>query len=198
MEQKDFKKFTFAMAGLEENFDSECSNAKVKLYFTMLSDISVEQVESAIQNILRESVYSKFPTIGAIRQAALGSTDERAVLAWRKVFRAVQCVGQYRSIHFDEPVIHSVIQLMGGWENLCLMEQKEVQWKEKEFTNLYKSLQGKNIRHPEYLFGICELQNMQKGYPEAIEETTQWPSAKELEGAKTEPVKLVTEGVAIK
>ena len=197
MEQKDFKRFTFAMAGLEENFDSECSNAKVKLYFTTLSDISIEQVESAIQKILRESVYSKFPTIGAIRQAALGSTDDRAVLAWRKVFKAIQCVGQYRSVKFDEPVIHSVIELMGGWENLCLMEQKEIQWKEKEFVNLYKSLQGKNIRHPECMLGISELQNIQKGYPEAIEEATYWPPIRELEGPENRQKKELAEEVPV-
>lgn len=193
MNKKDDKEFALLMAALAQNFESECPTTKVKLYSSFLSDLEIGQLKVAIDKIINESIYPKFPTIGAIRQAAFGSTDEQAILAWRKVFRAVQCVGQYRSIQFDEPVIHSVIELMGGWENLCIMQQKDVQWREKEFINVYKSLRGKRLRHAEYLPGICELQNMQKGYPEAIEETTQWPATTELEDGKAESPKLLRE-----
>ena len=184
MTSKDFKRFSYAMAALEENFDHQCSSAKVKLYFSELSDLSIEEIEFGVRKILKEAVYPKFPTIGAIRQAILGCAEDQAILAWQKVFKAMKIIGQYRSVQFDDPVIHSVIELMGGWENICMVEEKELQWKQKEFINLYKALQGRKINHPEYLFGISELQNIQKGYREAIEEPVKWPPVKKLEDSK--------------
>jgi len=186
MTSKDFKRFSCAMAALEENFDHQCSSAKVQLYFSELSDFSIEEVELGVRKVLKEAVYPKFPTIGAIRQAILGSAEEQAIVAWHKVFKAVKIVGQYRSVQFDDPVIHSVIELMGGWENICIMEEKELQWRQREFISLYKVLQARNVKHPEYLFGISELQNIQRGYREAIEKPIKWPPirTKELENSK--------------
>lgn len=195
MNKKDYKEFAGLMASLAQNFESECPITKMKLYFNFLSDLTIEQLKSAAQKIINESIYPKFPTIGAIRQATLGSTDEQVVLAWRKTYRAIIIVGSGRSIQFDDPVIHSTIETMGGWEYVCSIKEKELDWKRKEFIETYKALSNTNINHPNYLIGRYENDNSDRGYEWAIEKVVQWPSVKELEGPKVEMPELLPEGI---
>jgi len=69
-------------------------------------------------------------------------------------------------VRFDDPVIHAVIEAMGGWVRLAGdMKADEEKWKQKEFERLYQVL-SKNPRDnvPSYLPGLCEIQNAANGY----------------------------------
>ena len=73
--------------------------------------------------------------------------------------------GQYQSVKFDDPVIHSVIKLMGEWGALCRLEgHDDEKWQRIDFEKTYKAMQGCNNDHPEYLPGITEIQNEAQGY----------------------------------
>ena len=73
------------------------------------------------------------------------------------------------SVKFDDPVIHSVIESMGGWEALCSIENAEMKWKRKEFENLYP-IMAKREAHPDRLIGMCDRQNLARGFDEFVNE----------------------------
>jgi len=195
MQNSDFKRFTLAMAALEENFNFQCSREKVKLYFEMLNDLEIAQVEKAIYTVIRESIYPTFPTVGAIRQVVVATGKNKAVIAWDWVFRAVSIIGPGRSIRFNDPVIHSTIESMGGWEYFCSIPEKDWDWKRKEFLELYMVLAGDGREHPEYIIGHYESNNREKGYNWAIEAPVEWPPKNQIALEGKGPVEaLITTG----
>ena len=45
----------------------------------------------------------------------------------------MQRVGAYQSVAFDDPVIHAVIEDLGGWTKLCRSDLKELSYMEHRF-----------------------------------------------------------------
>ncbi len=86
-------------------------------------------------------------------------------MAWIEVLETVKRVGHYQSVRFSDPVIHAVIDVMGGWVRLGDMKVDDEKWKQREFERLYEIL-SKNPRDrmPEYLPGLSEIQNAASGY----------------------------------
>lgn len=93
-----------------------------------------------------------------------GGTQDAALVAWSKVDRAVRGAGPYQSVVFDDPLVHMVIQDMGGWIQLCSHDEDEWPFRAKEFENRYR---GYRVRwqadaHPTHLMGIAEAHNLEK------------------------------------
>lgn len=61
----------------------------------------------------------------------------QALRAWSKVMEAVRRVGVYRTVIFDDPIIHRVIWEMGGWQTICAMQMKDQSFKAREFEKRY-------------------------------------------------------------
>jgi hypothetical protein len=124
-----------------------------------------------------------------------GSKQDQAVEAWLKVDRAVRTIGPYYSVKFDDPVIHSTIEGMGGWMHINDFPEHEWKWKRKEFEDLYKVVSRKKS-HIEYLTGITEAENRIKGFEKFIEppkEITSLPSGGEkMVEAKREKGKAIS------
>jgi hypothetical protein len=95
-----------------------------------------------------------------------GDTEERSISAWLEALGAVKRFGNYQSVKFSDPAIHSVIQSMGGWPQFALMSVAEEKWKQKEFERLSQVLaeNPRHGKHPEYLPGEHEIRNEAMGY----------------------------------
>jgi len=95
-----------------------------------------------------------------------GSTQDAALVAWSKVDRAVREVGTYRSVAFDDPVIHRVVTDMGGWVPLGATNESEWPFVRNEFVNRYRGYRMRS-EVPEYLpvmIGITESANSEAGF----------------------------------
>lgn len=132
MNKNDYRNFAVLMATLESCFDKEVSKEKIKLYFSFLDDLSIQQVKRSIHWILKTNKY--FPTISDIRTASLESIESKAFKAWAEVFKIG---GKYSTLpKFKDPVIVMVInQAFGGWEKFCWYKELD------EFTK------GQDRRH---------------------------------------------------
>jgi hypothetical protein len=95
-----------------------------------------------------------------------GSNADGALIAWSKVDRAVRTIGTYQTVVFDDPIIHAVIQDMGGWVEIGRKEEKEWPFVAKEFENRYRGYrtQGGVVDYPRALVGIAEAQNSRGGF----------------------------------
>jgi hypothetical protein len=159
---RDEIKFKEYLATLCELHDRTMSKLLTDLYWKVLEPFSDEECEEAFKLIIYDSKF--FPKPADFREVILGKKANKATEAWLEVLGAVSKIGNYQSVKFDNPVIHSVINAMGGWPQLCMMEKTDEKWKQKEFERLYEIISARNGKHPEYLVGTHEQENFRTGY----------------------------------
>ena len=82
MNHEHREKFAFLMAKLETVFFESISKESVILYFEYLNDLSINQVERAVDYLIKTRERRGFPAIAEIRAATLGSVEYKAVQAW--------------------------------------------------------------------------------------------------------------------
>jgi hypothetical protein len=70
-------------------------------------------------------------------------------------------------VKFKDPVIHAVIEQMGGWSEMGNMLVDDEKWKQKEFERLYPIMEARG-NHPDYLPGRLEVSNEANGFIEHI------------------------------
>lgn len=152
-------------------FFAAFSNIKIdkntlNIWKQLLDDITDNDFYFAILQICRE-VKEFYPTtnlIALVREQITEKIEDRAMIVWGIVVKIMAQRGAYLSVKFDDPIIHSVIEMMGGWPEFCHIPID--QWMRKEFINAYISLSknSNHSNHPKYLKGIFEIENRFKGY----------------------------------
>lgn len=146
------EKFTEGMSLLCEVYGKSPSTLFLKAYWLILKGLTEKEFEKAVIGILDNKTFNSMPTPAEIKDQIRG---DEALEAWLLVCKMISQHGAYMSIIFPDPVIHSVIEAMGGWVQLCQTPTEEMKWKQKDFERLYPMMQGKN-RHPEIITGIHE------------------------------------------
>ena len=156
---------------LEEEFETKVSDIKFDMYFQLLKEISDEQLKIGVINMLQNREYNqhKFPKVAEIREFTLGrKKDEladKAEIARDKLEKSVSRYGGYKSIAFDDPVIHAVVkQRFGGWISICKQDLEELQnFFKFEFVKCYKAYATKGIGLVDkVLSGRAELEGNQQ------------------------------------
>jgi hypothetical protein len=150
-------KFKEYMTMICELYDKTLSDMMKDLYWKMLEPFTDEQCEKTFKEIILTRTF--FPKPVDFLEILQGKKENKATLKWLEVLESVKRIGNYQSIKFSDPVIHSVINAMGGWPQLCMMEIKEEKWKQKEFERLYEIIGERGGNHPKYLPGTCENEN---------------------------------------
>lgn len=78
-----------------------------------------------------------------------GDTESQAMRAWAKVLEAIQRVGSYASVTFDDPLIHVVLDEMGGWIYLGeTLTVDETPFRAAEFVKRYRGYASQRARPP--------------------------------------------------
>jgi hypothetical protein len=153
----DEVKFKEYMTLLCELHDKILSDMMKDLYWKILEPFTNEQCEAAFKELIYSSRF--FPKPADFKDILCGKIKNIATEKWIDVLSAVSRIGNYKSVKFSDSVIHSVINAMGGWPQLCTMTNDEVKWKEKEFERLYEVLSERGGKHPDYLPGSFETAN---------------------------------------
>lgn len=171
MVESDRKQFAALMVALSEIFDGgkELSKERIQLYWLALKEYTIEQVQQAASDIIRERVYPSLPKPAEIIEAIRGKESDRATMAWLEVIYALRRIGTYESVRFSNPAIHAVIEHMGGWPEMGNMPTEEEKWKQREFEKLYTLMEGKKDP-PEYLPGRIEIDNAARGFQKHVPE----------------------------
>ena len=163
MIEKDVKEFANILDFLAEGLGVDMTANKYKFYFAALSDLTIDEIKKAANHIARTATF--FPKPVDFRNAVSGNIDGKVVEAWEKVQKAKSRAGQYQSVQFDDPVIHSTLKLMGGWGAVCRLEgHDDEKWQRIDFEKTYKAIAGQKKDHPNYLPGAAEVQNGAMGH----------------------------------
>lgn len=150
-----------------EVYNREPSKTLMLAYYTVLEDLTKEEFEGAVKNILSSRKYSTLPLPSDILEYKYGNADDNAILALKTLEEAMERQGSYNSVCFKDEAISSAVLSMGGWIAICRTSTEDWKFVKKEFINLYKALTRnpsnlkKDITH---LVGWNEHQNRIAGY----------------------------------
>lgn len=168
MQQREFKAFVETLNGLAEHYrQPKPTDFSLRIWWESLRAFDLEAVQKAF--IAHINLATKdarfFPSVGGIKELLQGSVSDNASRAWTKVSKAVQQVGTGSSVVFDDPLIHAVIDDMGGWIQLGRKEIDEWPFVAREFEQRYRAqAQRECTQWPPKLIGYFEAQNGQQGH----------------------------------
>lgn len=162
MTDQDRDRFEVMLLGLAEIFDKQLSEGQINLYYLALEDMDIEDVMQA-GNILARSV-KFFPKPVEFRESMAINTDDLAAIAYGRFFKALIRTDHHKTLIFDDPIIHAVVENLGGWNeelyNKWATIETEV-WLRKDFERLYQTYAKSGVpsNTPERLIGAYELHN---------------------------------------
>ncbi|ADP96445.1 DUF6475 domain-containing protein [Marinobacter adhaerens] len=163
MNTNDLEAFDSLWAQAYEIYGKRMEPRVVYMVFQSLIAFSLADIERAISRHVTNPDTGQYPPKPAdIVRLLQGSSQSASGEAWAKVDRAIRCVGNYRSVVFDDPKIHAAIERLGGWQKISMTEEKEYPFLRNNFQKLY---QGFTFQPPESfprkLIGTCEHENSQ-------------------------------------
>ncbi len=166
MKKDDMPQFALSLAELGEIYAKNISEFLTDIYWKALEGFELQDVKKALRaHIYNPDCGQYFPKPADIIRFIEGSGETKALKAWAVVEKAIHCVGSYQSIAFDDPLIHAVLEDMGGWVKLCSVKLDEFPFRANEFQKRYMGfLIKKPERHPKYLAGITEIDNVKNGF----------------------------------
>jgi len=173
MKQLEKKSFVQYLLLLGEIFHRKMSPVLLEMYWSCLKPYPLSDVQAAMANLLENPESSHkarfFPTPSEWILCITGDPTHQSLVAWTEVRKAIRHIGQYDSVMFEDPLIHVVIQDMGGWIYVCQQPEKELPFLQKEFERRYRYVHAKNpskIPHP--LIGRLEHHNAIQGFKQQI------------------------------
>ncbi|MGV1045540.1 DUF6475 domain-containing protein [Limnohabitans sp.] len=118
---------------------------------------TLEQVRKAFTAHATDPQRGMFPPkVADIVRALQGTHGDRSLIAWGKTLEAMSRVGAWRDVVFDDPVIHAVVQDLGGWVKLCRMPSKDIGYVQHRFCQTYQAYASVgHLDYPAVLAGDC-------------------------------------------
>lgn len=168
MTEEDKPELFTLIASVQSFYGKDVSAFSLGVWWQACQGFDLEQVCKALNAhaIDPESgVYAPRPA--DVMRMLRGTATDRALQAWGKVMDAMQRVGAYRSVVFDDAVIHAVIEDLGGWMKLCRSEMADLSYTEHRFCESYRAYVNRPAaleRYPSLLLGQFELDNRQHGH----------------------------------
>ena len=142
----------------------DMSKEKINIYYLALSNLTVDQLNSAFISMVRNRVYKNFPQVAEIIQYATHTTeselDDRIVLAKQMLKNTIVRYGSYGSVEFKDKGIHAVIDALDGWQKMCSMSSDELEkFLTFEFAKIYKAYTRHNYPVTQYYIGVHDAVN---------------------------------------
>ena len=166
MNAADQKRLADVLGGVHDFYGKELSRFAITVWMQACEMFDVEQVTKALSAHLMDAERGQFmPKPADIVRQLEGTRTDRSLIAWGKVLDAMQRVGAYQSVVFDDGAIHGAISDMGGWAAICRSETDELPFTQKRFCDLHRAYSARpDMPYPARLVGDHELHNAPRGY----------------------------------
>lgn len=172
MNINDLENFNAMFEAVCEYYGRKTSPMLAEIYWRGMQGYEFADVRRAFDAHMHNADSGQFmPKIADVERHIHGNTGTRAMQAWNKISKAIQEVGTYTTVKFDDPLIHACIDDMGGWPAIGQILNDELPFKIREFEKRYMAyLQVPPVRKPPpVLIGIYERTNLTLGYRETTE-----------------------------
>jgi len=155
MHQSDEPRFVQLLSDVMAYYGKDASPFMMDVWLDACKNVEFEQVAKAINAHVKDAERGQFaPKVADIARLLVGTTTDKAALAWGKVLGAMGSVGAYQDVCFDEPAIHAAIVDCGGWTKMCRTDLNELSYLQHRFCNAYKAYVGREVfEYPRQLAG---------------------------------------------
>lgn len=167
MLDSDRKDFMQAMTAVYALYRVDVSDGVIGIWWQALKQFDLAAIKDALgRHAVNPDAGQFLPKPADVVKMLKGSTLDSALQAWTKVQDAIRHVGTYATVAFDDPLIHRVIEEMGGWVQLGKVTEKEWPFTQKQFEARYRAYKARSElpEYPPRLYGIADGQNMSQGY----------------------------------
>lgn len=167
MRNDDFRAFHEVIEGVYSFYGKDASSFALDVWWQALKPYDLAAIRDALgRHCVNPDNGQWLPKPADVVKMIEGSTLDSAVVAWTKVDRAVQAVGTYSTVVFDDALIHCVIAEMGGWPQLGQKKVDEWPFVTKEFQQRYRAYKSRRQTpaFPPKLIGLFDQQNRQNGH----------------------------------
>jgi hypothetical protein len=166
MRKGEEEKFRALLAGVYSFYGRDLSEFSLGVWWEALRQFDLTAVRTAFGRHARNPDTGQFvPRPADVVRMLGGRTLDAGQVAWTKVDHAVRRVGPYQSVVFDDPLIHRVLQDMGGW--ILFGDKRDDDWPflAKEFVERYRgyAMRSEQPEYPPVLVGIMSATNVQIG-----------------------------------
>lgn len=156
MRDNEKREFFKNLTGMAELYDKKLSDALIGIYWEALKDIPFNEFLNAINRLVLTAKF--FPKPVEFRSQLVPDISAQAAIAYGKLEDAFYKHGVYASVWFDDPVIHAVVDNLGGWPVYCDTSDEGLTWYrkdfEKQYTNLAPMVLSGKLRPPTVLHGL--------------------------------------------
>lgn len=155
MDNSDKTGFGELLHGVMAYYKQDLSPFTLSLWWQACAGYDLEQVSKALSAHVVDPETGRYPpkVADVVRQLS-GTTTDRAEAAWSKAMRAISSVGPWRDVVFDDPVIHAVIDALGGWPKVCSTTLDDLSYLQHRFTTSYKALSKDVPKYSRVLRGL--------------------------------------------
>lgn len=163
-EKANFAEILYALG---QYCDKDLPKGVIEIYWNGLKHLDFSAVRDAMSRHVHNPDTGQFmPKIADITRMLGGTSNDKAMVAWAKVDKAVRHIGPYRSVVFDDPIIHRVLVEMGGWISLGEKQTDDWPFVAKEFENRYRgyAMRGETPEYQPVLTGISNAHNEKEGF----------------------------------
>lgn len=169
MRNEDREQLTAMLAKVMSIYSKQITTGFVDVFFDALSAYDIESVRRGLNAHVQNPDSGQFPPKPAdIVRLIDGTSADQGMQAWSRVDKAVRQVGPYQSVVFDDPIIHRVLEEMGGWMKLCSTPSlDDYKFAGLEFARRYRAFViagGVGSEYPRHLIGLAEAENGNAGF----------------------------------
>lgn len=162
MNEQDKKQFQVLMIGAGETYNKEITKPLLQIYFGALKDFEMESVTKAFNDHLVDVEHGTFfpkpADIVRLINKNKPSVEEKARLAWMAIIGEIGRTGVYQTLELDDKMGLAALENVGGWRKLCLSNQKNLPWIEKEFIAAYQTFEKTPVEMlPKSLPGLFDI-----------------------------------------
>lgn len=165
MQEADKAKFSTLVTEVLAFYRQDVSRFAMSVWWEACKGFDFEQIAKAFNAHALDPERGQFaPKPADLIRSLQGTKTDRARVAWGKAFDAMQQVGAYQSVAFDDPIIHAVLEDLGGWTKACRSDLGELSYLEHRFCEAYRAYAGRDdISYPAKLIGEFEAINRHEG-----------------------------------
>lgn len=169
MQASDRNNFNALIADVMAYYKQDVSRFALDIWWDACNKVEFEQVAKAMSAHAKDPERGQFaPKVADIVRLLQGTPTDRAQLAWGKVLEAMQRIGSYTDVVFDDPAIHAVVEDLGGWVKICRSTYDELSYLQHRFTESHQAYTRKGeFQYPRMLGGERSPDSMYlaKGLP---------------------------------
>ncbi|WP_205954375.1 DUF6475 domain-containing protein [Pseudoxanthomonas winnipegensis] len=119
-------------------YDKPVTTFGLAVWWEACKPFSLQEVQRALSRHATNPERGQFaPKPADLVRELQGTAGDRAARAWSLVYDACGRVGAYTDVVFDDPIIHAVIEDLGGWPATCRTEADKLSYTQHRFIIAY-------------------------------------------------------------